>query len=977
MTGHSVSDIFVGRQVELDKLLEAAASARTGRGRLVLVSGEPGIGKTRFATEVASLIGFRVLWGRCHEAAGAPSYWPWTQVLRDPLHDPDTDALRADLGPGAADIADIVPELRGRLSGLEALPPARDPAEARFRLFESLARFLLAVARRQPLLVVLDDLHWADVPSLRLLEFLTPELATGRILLVGAYRDTELSRLHPLSDALGGLTREAHVARLRLTGLDGEEVRHFVAHAAGVIPPAALTHSIHQQTEGNPLFVREVVSLLADQGYFSVNPGATPTALRIPEGIRDVIGRRLNRLSPDCNAVLTLAAVAGRGFPAEVLAEASGKPEDAVLHVLDEAVEARIIEETAPNHFQFTHALIRETLYDEVRPGQRRRLHRAVGEAVEAATRRDPGPVLADLVRHFQAAGAEHELQRAIVYALQAGKRANAMFGFEDAAALFQVGLDMIEQIAEPDRRLHAELLYNLGETERRANDYPAALSRLRDAARVARDGGFLDILADAALSFETAVWRWGQPPNPETVTFLADVLAALPETMAATRIRVMAALARARLYAGEYEAATALVNNAADQALVLGDPAAIAASFDSRFEFEFSARPRLNDAHLVLRAADQLGNLELAARAWFQCAIYHMMQAEAAESRQAIDEFCRMSDRLRQPLFSLMALGLRSVYALFSGDLAEAEVMILRALRMRSPAGTHVSDVVAVPIFELRRAQGRIVELRPMIQAFAQSAGSEAWQPGLALMHLECGDREAARASFETAARDDFSAVPRDGRWTTSMAYLVEVCAGLQDAVRASALYRHLQPWAGVCMVLGGGACIGGSADRFLGLLSATMQRWTDAEAHFDAAIAMNRRIGGRLPLAYTQHDYASMLLIRALPSDRARAMDLLDAAAESAAALGVAGLLPRINRLRTQPAPAAPTVPDELTSRELDVLRLLAIGRSNADIALVLSISLNTVATHVRSILAKTGCANRTEAASYAMRHGLHAVS
>jgi DNA-binding NarL/FixJ family response regulator len=255
------------------------------------------------------------------------------------------------------------------------------------------------------------------------------------------------------------------------------------------------------------------------------------------------------------------------------------------------------------------------------------------------------------------------------------------------------------------------------------------------------------------------------------------------------------------------------------------------------------------------------------------------------------------------------------------------------------------------------------------------QRPAATTWLPGLALIHLELGQPDDARQTFEQLAADDFATIVHDGRWYFCMVYLSEVCAGLSDAVRAATLYRMLQPYTDRNLVLGGGLACCGSADRYLGLLAATMSRWTDAIGHFEKALAMNLKIDARAPLAHTRYDYASMLLARDAPGDRDHAAALLQASLESARAMGMRALEERAAaRLAQIAPPRAPSgAGDELTSREVEVLGLVAIGRSNADIALVLEISLNTVATHVRNILAKTGCANRTEAAAYAMRHGL----
>jgi len=284
-------------------------------------------------------------------------------------------------------------------------------------------------------------------------------------------------------------------------------------------------------------------------------------------------------------------------------------------------------------------------------------------------------------------------------------------------------------------------------------------------------------------------------------------------------------------------------------------------------------------------------------------------------------------------------------------------------------------SDQISMQIFTLRREQGRLAGLQAVVSAFLrQHTSASAWRPGLMLVYLEIGQREEARKEYEQLVCD-FPAMPRDGRWHYSLMYLTEVCVALADAARAPMLYQLLLPYAGRTIVLGTAIACCGSADRYLGLLASTMGRWPDAQRHFEAALAMNERIGARVALANTQYDYAALLLARGESGDRERAAALLKASLESAREIGMRALeertAARLNELG--PAPSSATADDDLTGREADVLRLIAIGRSNADIATVLSISLNTVATHVRNILAKTGCANRTEAAAYAMRRGL----
>jgi len=986
---------FVGRQPELSVLRAALDDAFAGNGRLVMLAGEPGIGKTRIAGELADYAtqhAARVLWGRCHEEAGAPPYWPWVQIFRLCVHDHDADALQTDLGPGAADIADIVPEIRARLPGLE--PPARlqDPAETRFRMFESIARFLANLCRRQALVLVLDDLHWADVSSLRLLQFLAPEIAGSRLLVIGTYRETELSRQHPLSDALGGLARVPHFARVHLSGLSAPEVHQFIAAATGSVPPGWLAGSIYEQTEGNPLFLREVVRFLEQEGVFQpvgsaehadMRVAARPL-IRIPEGLREVIGRRLNLLSATCNEVLAVAAVIGRNFALDVLQRAADKfPGDALLEALDEAVSARIIEETAAAQYQFTHNLVRLTLYDELRTARRRGLHRVVGGAIEALRRGDLDPFLPDLARHFLEAAGNRDVDRAIDYATRAGERADALLAFEDAIYFFQSALHMLEQADAADAAQRGTLLFLLGESQRKANDFPHALENLRAAAEAASAWRMPELLARAALAYEQTAWRQGMPADPPPERLLERALQNLAEADVALRAQVTGALARALVYAGAEAAAQIQAARAVALARQLSNPAVLATSLSSMFGFfrgphdtgEFLAR-----ATEMLGAAEQAGNMELVAVAHSWRVALHLELGDLQAVEADLEALTRVDARIRQATYSVHLFGYRTMLALTKGDLEAAERIIQQAMDLLAHSRAKLSDLLSVQIFTLRREQGRLAALQPAVAAFLRQHAAATWRPGLALLHVELGHLEDARAEFERLAVEDFSTLPRDGRWTTCMVYLAEVCAALGDTARAAALYRLLLPYADSNIVLGNGVGYSGSGGRHLGLLCTTMSRWPDAEIHFEAALAMNARTGARAPLIHTQHDYAAMLLARDGAGDREKAAALLRLAGDSARTLGmcaaetkIADRLAAVSKVLAAPKIQDGPAQDDLTVRELEVLQLIAIGRSNADIAFVLAISLNTVATHVRNILAKTGCAIRTEAAAYAMRHGL----
>ncbi|MDP2959021.1 MAG: AAA family ATPase, partial [Longimicrobiales bacterium] len=379
--------------------------------------------KTRTSEEFATYARLRnvqALWVRCYEGEGAPAYWPWVQVIRSYVHDRDPAALMSEMGPGAADIAQVVSEVRERLPDLPA-PPALEPEQARFRLFDSITTFLKNASKNQPLVLVLDDLHWADKPSLLLLQFLARELRGSRLLVLSTYRDVEVRRQHPLSQTLGELNREGLSQRILLRGLTARDVARFIEITAGIAPPSALVEAVFRETEGNPFFVNEIVRLLVADGRLEHPEQVKSWSVTIPQSVREVVGRRLDHLSDACNRVLTVASVIGREFALRVLERVSEVTGDRLVEALEEAVGARVIVEVprVVGRYSFSHALIRETLYEELSTTRRVRLHRRIGEAIEEI---DPEGHLPQLAYHFCEAAPGGDIDKAVDYARRAGE---------------------------------------------------------------------------------------------------------------------------------------------------------------------------------------------------------------------------------------------------------------------------------------------------------------------------------------------------------------------------------------------------------------------------------------------------------------------------------------------------------------------------------------------------------------------------
>ena len=495
--------VFVGRDAELEEMRGLLEDALAGQGRLLLLSGDPGIGKTRTADQLstyARVRGARVYSGRCHEGDGQPPYWPWAEALRGYVLDADPVGLRWQLGSRAADVAQIVPELAERLGDVGE-PPDMGTEQARFRIFDSFAAFLAGASGARPLMLVLDDLHWADEPSLLLLRFVARRLADTGLLLIGAYRDVELGRHHPLAETLGDLAGVDGTRRIALHGLEPKGIADYIELTAGVDrPPPDLADAIRDQTGGNPFFIGEVVRLMAAEGRLGEADGRREVT--IPQGVREVIGRRLDRLSEAANEVLRIAAVCGREFRLDVLDRVCDRPLPEIEAALREAVANRLVDESAerPGRFAFYHALVRETLQAEVPAARRVRLHKRIAKALESVYEGELDDHLGELAHHFLEAGPLGDVGCAVDYATRAADAAEGRLAYEDAALLYAKAIDALELAPEPNAEPRLALLLKLGEAQTRASRVAHARRSFERAAALARELDRPEDMARATL---------------------------------------------------------------------------------------------------------------------------------------------------------------------------------------------------------------------------------------------------------------------------------------------------------------------------------------------------------------------------------------------------------------------------------------------------------------------------------------------
>ena len=901
--------VFVGRERELDDLREGLEEALGGWGGLLLLVGEPGIGKTRTAEELATYArvrGAKVHWGRSHEGEGAPAYWPWAQAIRSYVREADPVALAWELGSGAGDVAQLAPEVRERLGEVPE-PPPLGPEEARFRLFDSVATFLAAASRSRPLVLILDDLHWADEPSLLLLKFVARQAGDSGLLLVGTYRDVELGRHHPLARTLAELAEVRGCRRVPLRGLDTDAVERFIEMTAGIEPPPGLAAAVHAQTEGNPFFVTEVVRLLASEGSLEV-AAAGSWELAIPQGVREAVGRRLDRLSEDANDVLTMAAAVGREFELDVLERLNGMPRTELAAAIEQAVESQVVSEAArsPGRYAFSHALVRETLYAELTGPRRVEIHRRIGEALEQLHGEDQDPPVAELARHFIEAAPGGEAEKAIEYAERAARRAAAQLAHEDAAAHYERAIEVLQLSSRADAPRRLALLLELGEAQRRAGRFVDSRETLDGAAAIARELGDTESLARAALGV-SALSEAGRV-DEAIVGLLEESLAAVGVEDSRMRVELLGGLAQELVWRDPQGKAAPLSREAVAIARRLGDPAALASAL-VRQGFLLAATPeaprqRLATADELLELAERAGDRELAVRGHVYRLLSLLDLGDVAGADLELDIYARLAEELRQPQHLWHVPLLRGMRAMMNGRFEEAERLAEEARRGGERAEEPLSaQLYALQLAVLRRHQGRMEEMIPAVREMAERYPAiRAWRHALVSFLADAGRLEETRAEFERLAANDFDDIPIDLQWLTAVTRIADACAHLGDVERAAILYEKLLPLASHPVVAGRGAAVNGPVSLYLGRLSLTMSRTEEAVRHLTEGRELATRMGDRPFAAETTHYLAAALLRRGAGGDRERALELLGRCLDAAQEMGMRLLIERALALRLE---------------------------------------------------------------------------
>jgi DNA-binding SARP family transcriptional activator len=902
---HRAQGTVIGREQELAQLEELweLASGKGGSGQLVFLAGDAGIGKTTLTADVARRVhdaGAIVLAGRSPRETVVP-YQPILEALRHwALNAPASDLSNTarEYGP---ELSRLIPELRRRAPDLPP-PPADEPETERYRLFEAVVGLLTELSRAAPVLLVLDDLQWADRPTLLLLRHLARATTPARVLILGAYRSTE--RGDTFTNAMSELLRDRLASQMEVRGLSEANTAELVRLRAGETPSRSFAHALYEETEGNPFFVEEIVRHLLEAGVRAGSASASVLQrFGLPEGVKQVIAWRLGRLESPAIELLRVAAVIGREVDAALLERVVLLSEEEFLSALDEALAAGLLVESdgKPGWYVFSHALIRETLYEGMSVPRRARIHKRVGEAIEATQGRRQARYLPELAHHYTRGVVDAEdAEEAIAYALRAAEQATTMLAHEEAAEHYARALDVQGRFEPEATRRRLELLLALGEARVRGGERAQASSAFREAAALAEQ---LDDGAALARAAVGASRRYVQPPGVVDTELIEMIERALELEPGRTlmRVRLLACLCGAIYYSADRDRMSALSREAIDIATELGDPEARAYACGARRRVLWDAphlQDRIEASTEMLTLARQIGNLELQlqAHAWLVVDLLERGDRDAVDAQ--MEAFAAGADRLRQSLFEWTGIVWRAMRALLAGALDRADRLAAEALAAGAPAeAVTASQYYAIQILAIRREQGRMGELEQATrQAVAENPSRPAWRAALANMLCEEGRLEEAREEFERLAAHNFEDVPKDLDWMIAMTLLSDVCADLGDAERAALLYERLEPYADLNVVIGLAAACLGSAAGFLGKLAATMGHTERAVEHFERALAANAELHAPGCVARVEVDYARAIL----SSGDRRAGELLRSAAQAAERHGLGAVARKVAALR-----------------------------------------------------------------------------
>jgi class 3 adenylate cyclase/tetratricopeptide (TPR) repeat protein len=916
----AVGGPLVGRHAELARVGSPLGAVAAGAARTLFIVGEAGVGKTRLAGAVAVDAvdrGFAVLYGRCVEGLAAP-YQPVVEALGPWLEDCPDAALTRVLGPGGAELVNLWPELAPRLEP-PSTPSAADPEAQRWRLFEAVVGLVRSIAAERPLILVVDDLQWAEPSTLLLLTHMVRR-AVGSTAVVATVRTAESVR--DPAGLLGDLGTGCSIDILDLDGLGREDVAELVSMHAGARPPNDLSQQLHRQTDGNPFFLAALLAHLDEVAFVRRDEGTWLTAAEldavgVPEGVRGVIGRRLSLLSAGSRRALDVAAVAGLAFTERIVRGVLGSGLDDTVDALDEAIAAGLLREEVAGRFAFAHALVRQTVLDNLSRTRVARLHWRIAEELERDVA-DRTTRVGEIAYHYTSGGDVGDAATVVRAALAAGDDALRGVAFEEAARHFRAALAVLDRMA-PDPDLRYRVLISLGHTLNALREPDEAQRLWLQAGQIAMEARDPARLFAAFLS-NNYVWRIGD--ETELVRLLDGVLDLLGPTDSPLRASALGWKAAPSQWSNPLRPThgdACIADDAVAMARRTGDPAALTSTLLARVSLEAQG----SDAQAMLRDAEELNALRPAAAldathgdiaAVFRYAPWRVGPASEltltrallrlgrrAEAEQHLASAQTEAENSALPMDMSAALMLRAALATASGRFAEAKRMATEGAQRAGRHGTVVELGYAAQILASRMEEGRLDEVIASLRELDRTElDLPAWRAMLAGALADAGHH--AEASAELGRLTD-NGLPA---YATPLAvrHLPEVCRQLGESVRAAALLAHVESWTAQILVVTEGTSIEGGSDRSIGHLLATLGRLDEADVSYTAAARLERSAGFPPLVARTEYWHARALLERNARHDRERARALLDEVADITARLGMsllleqaAGLLAQVN--------------------------------------------------------------------------------
>ncbi len=892
---------FVGRHAELARLRERWTEAASGRRRVVLLLGEAGIGKSRLIAEtalVADRDGALVLLGHCDQEA-LVAYQPVVEAMTA-LTEAIPDAVVASaVRGGGAELARLLPGL-ARFVTRGASEDAWPPETARYRLYETVASLVISASHDTPVLMAFEDLHWADPTTLQLLTHLIRRVDRCRLLILGTIRGTRPDGA--LLGLLEDLRREHGADVVPLQGLDATEIEALLAAGPDGVTDLTqeerrrLAEHLHAETEGNPFFVRELLRYRPP-----ANPwlGTTALSRAIPETVRDLIMRRVAGLAEVTRHVLSVAAIVGRRFRVDLVAQGGELSADRLLVALEEAQARGLVSEAVdhPGWLEFSHALVRETLERELSPERRRRLHRRIAELLEAE---DVDAHVFELAHHFHASATPSDHDRAVRYAVAAAEQANSKLAFERSAELYGDALAALTMAAAVNQLRRFDLLLAQSVAYRRAGLQQPARKAAMDAVEVAEQLGDPERIADAALAVGDAAPVWST--DPQLVAVLETALAVIDEPDLPRRARLLARLAQAEYYSAPTGRRRDLTRQAMDLARAARDDATLASVLSARHVALWGptdAEERLAIADEIVSLGQRLGDQELALQGHAWRLVDLLETGDVAAADLAISTHTRLARHLSQPLHLRDSALWSATRALLDGRFEDAARESHRALSLGRRAGDpHAEMFWWVQRYWLVLEQDASeANMRDLLDTYRKQAALyphvPAWQAKIALLHARLGDHDAAATLSAQLGAERFAELPRDAVWVAGLYYLAEVAAFLGDDSQARPLYELLLPFATRVVVVDRALVCLGSVSRVLGLLAAVLADSTKAMEHLRVALERHEEMGAR-PLAARTHAELARLLH---DTSTVEAVEHLAAARATAADLGMSRLLTQIS--------------------------------------------------------------------------------